>query len=84
MSTIQYLSTTELAKIKGISRVAILKQIKKGQIKAQKVGRNFVINKDDVPGLSSGVPVKIQANIDQAVKKTVAEYGEALRLLGKE
>ena len=43
-----YYTTTELAKILGISRVAVFKRIKNGSIKARKVGRNFVIYKADI------------------------------------
>ena len=37
-------SIAEYAKIKGVSRVAILKQINTGKVKAFKVGRAYVIN----------------------------------------
>lgn len=42
----RFLSTAELAKILRISRVAVFKKIKEGKIKAVKVGRNFVIEKE--------------------------------------
>ena len=45
------LSTTEAAKLLGISRVAVFKQIKAGKIKAKKVGRNFIIEKKELPFL---------------------------------
>src|SRR3989338_2240547 len=47
------LSTIEVAKILGISRVAVFKKIKSGSIKAQKVGRNFVIFKKDIGGIET-------------------------------
>ena len=37
------MSVTEYAKLKGISRQAVIKQIYKGKIKAKKVGSVFVI-----------------------------------------
>jgi excisionase family DNA binding protein len=43
-----FLSTSQLAKILKISRVAVLKRINRGAIKAVKVGPNFVIKKTDV------------------------------------
>lgn len=46
-----FYTTKELAKILGISRVAVFKKIKNGTIKAQKIGRNFVIFKKDNGGL---------------------------------
>ncbi len=80
-----YISTIELAKILGISRIAVFKKIKLGQIPAKKQGRNFVIDKRDIPAISGAVlSVRARKEIDAAVQKTIKEYGETLRLLGKE
>lgn len=46
-----YYTTAELAKILRVSRVAVFKKIKNGSIKAQKIGRNFVIFKKDIGGI---------------------------------
>ncbi len=79
------LSTTEVAKILGVSRQAVLKKIKSGKIKAEKIGRNYVINRADLPIESGGeLTEEKKAVIDRAIQKTVQEYGETLRLLGKE
>lgn len=43
-----FYTTAELAKLLGISRIAVFNKIKKGDIKAQKIGRNFVIFKKDI------------------------------------
>lgn len=43
-----FYTTAELAKLLGISRIAVFNKIKKGDIKAQKMGRNFVIYKKDI------------------------------------
>ena len=48
MDSKKFYTTTELAEILGISRVAVFKRIKNGSIKAQKIGRNFVIYKKDI------------------------------------
>lgn len=81
----KYISTIELAKILGVSRITIFNRIKKGQIKAEKVGRNFIINQQDLPEiLGNDLTQKDKEEIEKAVKKTVAEYGETLKLLGKE
>lgn len=81
-----FISTTELAKALGVSRVAVFKKIKKGDIQAQKVGRNYIIDTDTLPPELFEEPLgeKNKQEITQAVKKTVKEYGETLRLLGKE
>lgn len=48
MITKDYISIPALAKILGISRIAVYKRVKKGQIKGVKVGRNFVVSKRDI------------------------------------
>ena len=78
-------STTEIAKLLGISRIAVFKKIKSGEIKAKKVGRNFVIESKNLPEvLGQAMGEKTKQLIEQSVKKTVKEYGRALQLLGKE
>lgn len=78
-----FLSTTDLAKLLGISRIAVFKKIKKGEIKAEKIGRNFAINTKDVGEIWGRFLTKKQKNeLDSAVDKTIQEYGETLRLLG--
>lgn len=80
-----YFTTGELAKILGISRIAIFKKIKKGQIKAIKIGRIYAVAKSEIPSLTDESLTKNNKEmIDKAVIKTVAEYGETLRLLGQE
>ena len=48
MESKEFYTTKELAELLGISRVAVFNKIKKGDIKAQKMGRNFVIFKKDI------------------------------------
>lgn len=80
-----FLSTSELAGLLGVSRVAVFKKIKKGDIKATKVGRNFIINKKDLGEIFGEVLTqRRKKEIERAVKKTVREYGETLKLLGRE
>ena len=69
----------------GISRIAVFKKIKKGEIKASKYGRQYLIAASDLPtGLGSQLNTADRATIEAAVKKTVAEYAETLKLLGQE
>jgi len=78
----KFLSTTELAKILGISRIAVYKKIKKGEIKATRIGRNFIINKKDLGNiLGEELTEKEKKEIEKAVKRVVREYRETLRLL---
>lgn len=81
----KYLTTTELAHLLGISRVAVFQKIKSGDIPAKKHGRNFLIAKENVKHLlSQELTDEEKRKIDMAVDKVVDEYGETLKLLGKE
>jgi excisionase family DNA binding protein len=85
----EYISIAQLAKMLGISRIAVYKKVKQGKIKAIRVGRSFAISKDYVKqNLVDviGKPLKEaeKKEIDKAVKKTIEEYGEVLKRLGRE
>jgi excisionase family DNA binding protein len=82
----EFLSTAEAAKLLRISRVAVFKKIKKGKLKASKVGRSYLIAfKDLEPYINPNAAEDVKTSqIKKAVKKTVDEYGETLKLLGKE
>jgi len=81
----QFYSTQEVADLLGISRIAVFKKIKANEIKAQKIGRNYVIAQEDLPQILGQV-LKPQEKeiINEAVARTVREYGQTLKLLGKE
>jgi excisionase family DNA binding protein len=79
-----FLSTTELAKILGISRIAVYRKIKRGKIKAKKIAGNYAINKKDLGGiLEKELSKKERKEIEKAVQRVVKEYGETLKLLGQ-
>ncbi|MCX6737781.1 MAG: helix-turn-helix domain-containing protein [Candidatus Parcubacteria bacterium] len=81
----KHYTVPELAKVLGISRVAVFKKVKNGQIKAEKVGRNYVImDKNITDILQKDLTTRDKAFIRKNVKKIWRDYGETLRLLGKE
>jgi excisionase family DNA binding protein len=81
----EFYSTNEVAKIVGLSRQAIFKKIKAGKIKAKKIGKSFIIPRTELPKiLDRTVSDKSKNEISITVKRLVDEYGEALKLLGKE
>jgi len=85
MGKSEYISIAQFAKALGVSRIAIYKKIKKGQIRAIRIGRSFAIPAKyltDIAGKT--LSEKDKKIIDEAVKKTFIEYGELLRLLGRE
>ena len=81
----KYLSVKELADILNISRVAVFKKIKNGQIYAEKVGRNYIIPKDRLEGVIPDVLTdKLKREIEKGVSKVISEYGDVIKRLGKE
>ena len=81
----EYITIPELARILGISRIAVYKKVKKGLIKAMKIGRNYAIPKKYLVNiLGKALKEEDKREIDTAVKKTVKEYGEVIKLLGRE
>ncbi len=85
MSKERYLTIPELAKLLGVSRIAIYNRVKKGQIPASKIGKTYVITDHTIANiLGKEVTKSGKKRIDAAVHKTVQEYGEVLKKLGKE
>jgi excisionase family DNA binding protein len=85
MAKERYLTIPELAKFLGVSRIAIYNRVKKGQIPATKIGRTYIIKDQTIRDiLGKEVTTKGKKRIDAAVRKTVREYGEVLKRLGKE
>ena len=79
------MTIAQLAKILGISRIAVYKKVKKGQIKAIRVGKTYAIPTKNISHiLGKTLSEQRKRKIDEAVAKTVREYGETLRLLGRE
>ncbi|MHC4543573.1 MAG: helix-turn-helix domain-containing protein [Planctomycetota bacterium] len=85
MKKSEYLTIPQLAKILGLSRIAVYRKVKKGQIKAVKIGRTFAIPQKQIAAiLGKSLRQEDKKEIDSAVKKTVKEYGQVLKLLGSE
>jgi excisionase family DNA binding protein len=85
MTREKYITIPELAKLLGVSRIAIYNRVKKGQIPATKVGRTYVITDQTVAKiLGKKVTTQGKKRIDAAIDRTVREYGEVLKRLGKE
>ena len=81
----QYISIPELAKLLGLSRIAVYQRVKSGKIKAVKIGRNYAIPQKYVQEiLGKDLNESAKQKIKHAVKRTVQEYGDVLKRLGKE
>ena len=84
MTTEKYLTIPQLARLLGVSRVAIYKRVKKGEIPAIKIGRDYAITDQTVADiLRKNVTTQGKKRIDAAVHRTVREYAEVLKLLAK-
>lgn len=81
----EFLTTSEIATILGVSRIAVFKKIKSGKIKAKKYGRNYLIRREDLPAiLGKEISAEEKEDIGEAVDKVLDEYGTTLKLLAKE
>lgn len=81
----KYITIPELAKLLGVSRIAIYKRVKKGEIPATKIGRTYVITDQTIANIiGKEVTSKGKERIDAAVRRTVREYGSVLKQLAQE
>ena len=81
----RHVTIPELAKLLGVSRIAVYNRVRKGQIPATRAGRTYIITDKTVAGvLGRDVSLQRKRQIDAAVARTVREYGEVLRFLGDE
>jgi excisionase family DNA binding protein len=74
---------TEVAKLMGFSRTHVLRKIKAGEILATKVGKTYIINRSDLLGIYRHITDKDKQEVKKAVDKTLSEYEEVIRKLGK-
>ena len=81
----RYVSVPAFARMLGLSRIAVYKWVKAGRIEATKVGKNYAI-----PGkyvnqiLGKDLSSEAKKEIRAAVRKTILEYGDVLKRLGRE
>jgi excisionase family DNA binding protein len=80
-----YYSVPQVGALLGISRIAVHRRIRSGEIKAIKIGRNYAIHCSYVRDIvGEAVSPETKRIIRQAVKKTVKQYGPLLLRLGRE
>jgi excisionase family DNA binding protein len=85
MANKKYVTIPELARLLGVSRIAIYKRVKKGQIPATRIGGIYVITDRAIADiLGKEMTERGKKRIDAAVRRTVREYGEVLKRLGRE
>lgn len=82
-----FFSTIEVAKLLHISRIAVFNKIKQRILKAEKLGRNYIIPREEIEHLldhKKNISEKDKKEVKLAVERAVREYGQAIRMLGKE
>ena len=80
----KYYTVTEAAKLLGVTRQAIHKRIKKGNLPHLKMGHQYLIPAETfnyITKRSSRSKIEL---VDKAVQKTVKEYAETLKLMAAE
>jgi excisionase family DNA binding protein len=81
----EFLTIQELSNILGLSRIAVYKKVKKGEIPAERAGKAYLIPATYIADiLGDEVSQTSKDEIHAAVKRTVQQYGEVLKMLGKE
>jgi len=89
MEKSEYFSIAQVAKLLKISRIAVYKKVKKGQLPTIRIGKIYAIPRESI--LRKIRRIKGHAlrpeekdKIKMAVDKTLKEYGEVLKRLGAE
>lgn len=81
----EFLSTTEAGRILKVSRQAVQKRIQNKTLKATKVGRNYVIPRNEILRvLGDAIGEESKREIDKAISKAITEYRDVFKRLGKE
>ena len=81
----KYYSTTEVAQILRISRIAVFNRIKTGKLRAEKIGRNYIVTHEDLlEALGTSLGQVRKEEIERAIDKAMKDYGKAFKMLGRE
>ncbi|MCX6713512.1 MAG: helix-turn-helix domain-containing protein [Candidatus Vogelbacteria bacterium] len=81
-----YFTTSEVAQLLKVSRITVFNYVKKGLIKANKVGKTYLISREEVLRLveRNDLTKERRSEIGREVDFIVKKYGEALKKLGEE
>lgn len=78
----KYYSTAEVADLLHLDRTTVFKKIKSGEIKAEKVGRNYVIPVESLGFIfDNTVDKQTEKNINNSVDRVIKDYGETIKKL---
>jgi len=77
----EFYTTTEIAKIIGLSRSQVFRKIQNGEIPSEKMGRYNLVPRFFVDAFLGRVAQQDERQIAQAVSKTMGEYGDVIKML---
>lgn len=80
----EFLSVAEAAKLLGISRMHVVRRIRKGEIEVIRVGRAYAIDRNQLGGIFRRISEKERGEVKRAVEKVLSKYGDVIRKLGAE
>ncbi|MBI2104820.1 MAG: helix-turn-helix domain-containing protein [Candidatus Omnitrophica bacterium] len=80
----EYLTVPQVAELLKISKVAVYKRIKIGTLVAVRMGRNYLVPKDQANPLQRPLTEADKRQVEKHVKKTFRDYGDVLKWLAKE
>lgn len=78
------ISVAEAAKLMGLSRMHVVRKIKKGEIKAIRVGRAYAIDRNELGGIFRHISEKERTQVGKAVEKVFRDYSDVIKKLGAE
>lgn len=82
-----FFTTAEVASLLKVSRITIFQKIKNGSLKAKKFGRNYLIPRKEIEQLvvnKGKLTENEKKEIKESIDRSIKEYGEAIRMLGRE
>lgn len=85
MSSKDFLSTSEIAALLGISRVAALQRVQRGEIPAIRIGRAYKISRANLPEiLREVVSPRRRQELERVADRALREYRKTFESLGRE
>jgi len=78
----EFYTIPEFAREIGLSRSQVFRIVKKGEIRAQRFGKLYLIPKDELNRLTGDASQSDRDSIRDGVEKVLREYGEVIRELG--
>lgn len=80
----KFLTVSEVSKKIGLSRMQVIRKIRSGEIRAERVGRSYIVPEEGLPGIYRKISQAERDRVTEAVRRVLKEYGDVIRRLGRE